>query len=375
MARRYQRGTVYLAGKKKDVWYGRWRESVIGSDGKVQEKRRYVNQRLGTKAEFRTEKLALRALELRVAPTNDQGYKPMRLSTFEQFAETWKAKILSQHRPSTRSVIESQLRTALTPFFGKYLVKDINCYLMQGFVQSCQKSPKTCRNYIGGLKMMWKQANAWGYSTVDPFEGLVLPKMGLRKEIFYTAEEANRIIRAASGMYKTIYWVAAETGMRPGELCGLQVEDLDFENSTIRIARSVWGGQFNTPKTANGCRQMAISPKLVEHLTDYLTRWTPNDKNLLFTITGKPLEPSAIRRWHLTPLCKQLGIPAKGMKAFRHCSATMMDQACVPEKVRQERLGHAPGSKVTQLHYTHAIGADHRNAAALMGERLTETIQ
>jgi hypothetical protein len=48
----------------------------------------------------------------------------------------------------------------LVPFFGQYLMKDINWSVVQGFIQGCEKSPKTCRNYIATLRMMWKAAKA-----------------------------------------------------------------------------------------------------------------------------------------------------------------------------------------------------------------------
>ncbi len=185
----------------------------------------------------------------------------------------------------------------------------------------------------------------------------------------------NRIIAAAEGQYKTLYWIAAETGMRPGELCGLAVSDLNLANLTIRIRHSVWGGQLQTPKTANALRNLAISPQLAEHLSGYLSQWSSNPMGLRFLSTvGKPLHPSCVRRDHLEPLCKSLGIQPKGMRAFRHCSASMMDQAGVPLKVRQERLGHAPGSKVTMVHYTHSVSEDGRIAAAKMGELLSAAV-
>lgn len=68
--------------------------------------------------------------------------------------------MLALHKPSTRCVIISQLRTQLVPFFGQYLMKDINWSVVQGFIQGCEKSPKTCRNYIATLRMMWKAAKA-----------------------------------------------------------------------------------------------------------------------------------------------------------------------------------------------------------------------
>lgn len=211
----------------------------------------------------------------------------------------------------------------------------------------------------------------------DPFVDLVMPAKQMPNQAFFTAEEARRVIAAANGKYKTLYWLAAETGMRPGELCALRVEDIDLLNLTVGISRSVWGGEFQTPKTRNAYRRMAISRQLADYLRSYFAATAPNILGLVVaSFTGKPLGPSQVMRQELKPLCIKLGIFPKGLKAFRHCSATMMDQAGVPTKVRQERLGHAPGSKVTDFHYTHAMGADDRNAAAAMGNWLAgSTVQ
>lgn len=374
--RRYQQGSLFLRGKRGQVWVARWREDVIGPDGKIKRVRK--NEVLGSKRDFPTKKLALRELGNRVAHINRTDYRALRSETFAQFADTWKAKIMINYKPSTRASFESQLRTALVPFFGPFLMKDISWHVMQNFIQSCTRSSKTCRNHLGMLKMMWKVARAGGWVSHNPFEDLVLPRRAKPGGSFYTADEARQIIAGATGKYKALYWLAAETGMRPGELCGLQISDIDLRNHTVSISRSAWRNLINdTPKTANGNRRMAISSQLAEYLDSYLTTIKTNPLNLVVpSFTGKLLWPSQIMRQELAPLCLRLGIQPKGLKSFRHCSATMMDQAGVPTKVRQERLGHAPGSKVTEIHYTHALGSDDRIAAAKMGDWLTgATIQ
>lgn len=227
--------------------------------------------------------------------------------------------------------------------------------------------------------MIWTSARAGGWVARDhdPLAGLTLPKKQQPHGAFYDASEAKRIIAAAEGKYKTLYWLAAETGMRSGELCGLRIIDLDLLNQTVSVAQSVWNGRTQTPKSRNAYRRMAISPQLTSYLRNYLATVKTNPGGLVAaSVTGQPLGPSQIMRTNLSPLCIKLGIEPRGMKAFRHCSATMMDQAGVPTKTRQERLGHAPGSKVTEIHYTHALGADDKNAAAAMGALLAgSTIQ
>jgi integrase len=59
----------------------------------------------------------------------------------------------------------------------------------------------------------------------------------------------QRIIKAAEDPHKTLYWLAAETGMRAGELFGLRVEDLDLEGCVISVRQTVWRDVIQTPKT------------------------------------------------------------------------------------------------------------------------------
>jgi len=96
------------------------------------------------------------------------------------------------------------------------------------FVQRCSLTPKSCRNLVLRLRMIWSSAKAWDYVSNDPFEGLVLPKVARQARFFFTLDEIQRILAAANGPLKSFYWLAAETGMRAGELCGLRIENVDL---------------------------------------------------------------------------------------------------------------------------------------------------
>ena len=78
------------------------------------------------------------------------------------------------------------------------------------------------------------------------------------------------------------------------------------------------------------------------------------------TDTGRQLD-NLVKR-HLKPVLAKAGITEGGMHAFRHGNATLMDQANVPMKIRQDRLGHVDPK--TTLGYTHAISEDEKRVAA-----------
>jgi hypothetical protein len=96
--RRYQRGSVFLRGKRDLVWVARWREDVIDSAGQVKRVRR--SEVLGTRKDFPTKKLALRELEDRTAPVNSMSYRAMRTATFAEFAKLLEEQVLTQYKPS-----------------------------------------------------------------------------------------------------------------------------------------------------------------------------------------------------------------------------------------------------------------------------------
>jgi len=371
--RRFQKGSLFLRGTRDPVWVGRWREDVIGPDGK--ETRVLRKEVLGSKKDFPTRKLALRELGCHLAPINSAHYRALRTATFAEFAAIWQNNALTQHKPSTQSAIRSHLKKWLFPYFGDHAMKDIGGQTIQMFVQNSKLAPKSCRNFVLTLRMMWKSAKAWGYVTHDPFDGLVLPKVGQQARFFFTVDEIQRIIAVASGALKTFYWLAAETGMRAGELCGLRIEDMDLKNCTVNVKQTVWRGKVQTPKTVNAIRQFAISPKLAIHLRSFLTTWRPNLLDLVFaTRNGTPWDQNLIVKRKLHPLLSSLGIERCGLHAFRHTNGSLMDRLNAPMKVRQERLGHAPGSDITLTVYTHTVGEDDRVLAEKLGEILCPNV-
>jgi integrase len=275
--RRYQRGSLFLRGRREKVWVGRWLEDEILPNGTVHRKRR--SEVIGTLKDIPTKRLAQRELESRIAVVNSPTYRAKPTAKFREFAERWERSVLSQHKPSTQATAKSVMRRRLIPYFSQMSLRDISTEVIQSFVSSSDTSPKTTKNCVAVLRMMWNSAKAWGYVTHNPFDGLVLPKQMKHEPRYFTLEEQKLIIDSAPEPYKTFYWLAAETGMRAGELCGIRWEDVSFGEAVVFVRQAVWRGNPGSPKTANGTRQFSISPGLQEHLRELYNRqrgWTGN---------------------------------------------------------------------------------------------------
>ncbi len=314
-----------------------------------------------------------------LAPINSTNYRPLRHENFSEFVEWWKVNVLINHKPSTQSSIASQLRTALIPFFGKMMLRDIQWQTIQSFIAHCgtasakkkAAAPKTIKNYILTLHMVWASATAGSRVTHSPFQNLRLPKVGRQRRFSFTAEEIKSILSKAVEPYLTFYWLAAESGLRAGELCGLRVSDMDLDNCGIGVVQSAWRSTLQEPKTKNSIRKLAISPQLAQHLRLYLMTWRPNPPDLVFaTARGSPWAPCNVMRSNLHPLLDSLGLPRCGLHAFRHANASLMNHLKAPLKTQQERLGHAPASNITLSTYTHSLTDDDRAIASELGEKL-----
>ena len=156
--------------------------------------------------------------------------------------------------------------------------------------------------------------------------------------------------------------------MRPGELAGLRLQDLDLEGHVVQVYQSVgWqaaASEEHSSSSAHGYLERIVSL----HLQTFLSTWRPNLLNLVFTSEkGTPLNPGNVGKRHLGRLLDRLGIKRRGLKAFRHASATMTDRLNTPPASKQERMGHSPGSPVTMMHYIHPVAEDNRRVVQQMG--------
>jgi hypothetical protein len=194
MARkRYQKGQLSLEGGR---WYGRWREDVLV--GGVR-KRVRVQQEIGTRAQYPTERLALRELDKRIEHVNAISYRPRPSATFAQFAEKWEREVLSQFGESTAVNYRTHIRKHLVPFFGRYAMKDVNPELVQHFVYQSRVSPKTTRNICVTLQSMWATAKAWGYIAHNVMEGVVLPRTKRRQRLFASQRHRKNLTARSTG--------------------------------------------------------------------------------------------------------------------------------------------------------------------------------
>jgi integrase len=364
--KRYQQGSLILRGTRVKKWYGRWLEDELQPDGSII--RIHRSEVLGDKSEFPTKRLAQRELDRRLAAINSPIYKAKPSASFEDFAEKWKSKVMIHHEGSTQDSEKSEVKAWVANLGGMRL-RDISTEVVQDVITLWSKpgkdkrSEKTIRNRVATLRLVWASAKAWGYVTHDVCQDLVLPAWNREEQPSFTVEQVKQIIDAANEPCKTIFWLVAETGIRRGEICGLNVGDVNLNEQAITVQRSRWKSKLKRPKNGKK-RFFALSPQLTERLRFYVEGRNPEEP-LFLSKEGRRLHPDNFIKRQLKPILKKLGLDGAA-HAFRHGNASLLDHLHAPMKVRQDRLGHADPR--TTMGYTHVIGDDHRKVAEQLGE-------
>jgi len=181
--------------------------------------------------------------------------------------------------------------------------------------------------------------------------------------------------------------LAIYTGLRQGELLGLKWDDVDLEDGSLQVRRTLSitksGPVFTSPKTAGSRRSAKLTSKAIAALKSHLERqlgemdkvgslWSPGDADgLIFASeTGEPLDRRVVTKLKFKPLLKRAGLPEIRFHDLRHTCATLLLTRNVNPKIVSEMLGHA-SIAITLDTYSHVLPNMRDRAADAMEEALS----
>ena len=166
-----------------------------------------------------------------------------------------------------------------------------------------------------------------------------------------TVEEQKKLLNVLKNedvRYSDIMLLSMFTGMRIGECCALMVEDIDFEEKTITVSKTVARGKYgrnvlNETKTSAGMRKLHLSDDIFEFLKSCIGN---KDKGLLFLSSNQNLVTTNQVNYSYAAALKAYGIIDNtvygrvDLHSLRHTYATRCIESGMPAKVLQKLLGH-----------------------------------
>ena len=241
-------------------------------------------------------------------------------------------------------------------------------------------APQTVKHVHKVLHDGLETATKWGLAEMNAAKLVKAPKVPKHEMRVWNEEQLTQFFREFQNpRYYAIFFLAATTGMRRGELLALKWADIDFENAKLTVRRSYVRGYngyvFQEPKTAAGIRNIALSPQTVAvlrkhrvwQMEDRLAAPAFEDYGLVFCQrNGKPLTPQQLEGvWR--HFFKKSSLPYIRIHDLRHTHASLLLKAGVHPKVVSERLGHSSVT-ITLDRYSHLLPGLQEAAAAKFDE-------
>ena len=331
---------------------------------------------------------------------------------FSEFTEIWKRDYGSKElAPSTYKRYCRMLETRLLPYFGHFYInkirptdimkfydlleKDTQLVRKKGNNGSKTKKPlsgKTILEHHRLLRAMLHKAVYWQLIVSNPAERVQAPKARKPKRKSYDDEQTKILLENLEQLsiedtkYKVAIILTVFTGVRLGELMGLEWQDIDFKNGIISINRSSqylsdMGVFTKTPKTESSIREIAIPEFIISLLEEYKLwyeeqksiydeLWANSDR-LFVQSDGKPMHPSTISKWFVKYVA-QIGLPVINFHGLRHTNASLLVAQNIDIAIISARLGHAQISTTLDF-YVHPLLSHNRKAGYALENLLLPT--
>lgn len=348
---------------------GQWKVSL--SIRTAAGKRRRINRNARTKADAV-------AILAKLRNTDAAMFIDPERITLGQYLERWLTTHVAANRSaSTAALYRSISDRHITPKLGGVGLRRLSTAIVQEFVDGMIAANTASRSRqlaFAILGKAMKHAVKVGLIPVDPTENVDKPAHR-PKEIFpFTQDEAASIIaESAETRWHALYVLALTSGMRQGELFGLEWSEIDLPGRTVRIkqAAAEVGGRvsISKPKTENSVRTVEITElaagALRTHRAILLREGNAGSKLVFPAPRGGLVARSTFRHRYWLRLLRHCSITPRGFHHTRHTYATLALGAGVPVHVVAKVLGHSKPSTTHDI-YSHVLKQHQDQATAAM---------
>ena len=315
-----------------------------------------------------------------------QGRIPLTNETFGDLLNRWLDHIEVRGRAPKTLVENRRMAAAIATELGTKELRKLKGSDLDSFYDRLSGrclSATSVRRYHTVCSAALNQGVKWGLLERSPAAQASPPSIERNEPDSPTPEEIKLLIERAEEKdpeLATLLFVAATTGCRRGELCGLRWSDVDFEKGVLLVRRSVSDlpGRVEIRSTKTGhVRKMAVDGATLSvldllreraaahcaavgtslHADAYL--WSSSPDYL------SPVRPgSATSRF--TALRNDLGLTHIRLHHLRHFAATVMLAGGVDVRTVAGRLGHSRPTLTLQT-YAHVMDVSDRRAAEVLG--------
>lgn len=312
--------------------------------------------RVKRRKSFRTEREA-RAFEAEVIAAKNRGviFDPKRgdAITVAYVYASWIAT-RQDVTPKVRRGYEDNWRNHVEPAFALWPVTKIDRSSIQTWVNEMTVGPRTKRWRHSLLRMVLDHACDEGWIVRNPAHTTTFPPLSAHEHVYLTADEVEQLALLC-GAQGDVVLILAYTGLRWGELVGLNVADIDLERRRLYVRRSITqvGGKLVTgaPKSKAGQRAVPI-PNLIAPALAERIKGRRRDEPAICSPRGARLgRENWVRAVRWKTQTQAIGHPTLRIHDLRHTYASLARSAGADLRILQKTMGHA---SITVTAHTYA---------------------
>ena len=329
--------------------------------------------------------------------------------TLNRWYELWmSAYKFDAIRRSTRKNYNTTYRKHIQPVLGNRELTQITQLDIRMLLKDLKKKDLKyeVQNKVRILLVdMFNKAMIDEFATRNPAKGITVKRDEEKDPRVLTVEEQTDFFNCCKGtFYDNLFIVAVCTGMRIGELAGLQWEDIDWEKKLISVKRTLVYQQYEEddkklfhiedPKTETSKRKIPINKQCERALKkQFMQKYVVKSKAPKSKMVEKEFENFLFTTKYNTPLNSQIVCDAIkkiveeinltkdileemesfSCHAFRHTFAVRCFEAGIAPKTVQAYLGHAT-LQMTMDIYTHVL-EDFKESEMLKLENKLDSIE
>ena len=291
--------------------------------------------------------------------------------TVHELLDQWLLERSGQVKASSYCHYTALANRHIRPRLGNVPVRTLSCEKLERFLSALKQSgrrdgkgglsAKTIGDILFVLKSALKLAvRKYGYHDSEGILEMKAPAVTRKKVETFGEFETKRLSDALLknwNLKNASIFLCLNTGIRLGELCGLRWGDLNPNDNTIKISRTIQRIHLEkgtklivqTPKSVSSERIIPLHPKLVRMILSLQKE--AGEKAYILSGNTHPMDPRTVQ-YRFTRFLKNLNITHRNFHVLRHSFATRCIEKGMDVKALSELLGHSAVNITMQL-YVH----------------------
>ncbi|MHC5269288.1 tyrosine-type recombinase/integrase [Enterococcus sp. LJL98] len=330
-----------------------------------------------TRRGFKTKKEAQLELNRLLVDFENEGLKKQKVMTFQELYELWFKQHKKDIKPTTQQRIEIHFKNHILKSFGKLKIDKITPLFCQEQLNDWAESLSTYRHLRTYVRMVFNYGILIDVIKDNPMDRTVTPKKKKKPtdeaDSYYTKDELKDFLRCLLQLkdYRShaFFRLLAFGGLRKGEAMALEWKDIDFEENTITIDKTLAELSNGKPfiqdtktDSSNRCikldnQTMAILKKWQSYIRQEKLRLGIRDNNSTVVFCNSVLtnENPYLSKAYPNNVMKRVKKHFPDMKIikvhdFRKTNASLLFESGASIKDVSQRLGHKSTKTTTDIY-------------------------